>query len=177
VASAPTPIGLPTAAQLEHLVDREKAIASAVDARYAPICAVLKNEDPFFDCPDHLGALAQLELQLTGLDPATYLHATRREPANESERAALRISDQYYRLIVSSAEASFAHETELHELLNRAIDLMDIFDSVNQLLVGGGLLPSFDLHANRTSLEGGTSRDTAQRSYSSTVSASPTHMS
>ncbi len=145
VAGTPTAVGLPSAAELEHVVDRERAIASAVDTRYAPVCSVLAVEDPSFNCPGHLGALAQFENHLAGLDAAAYLHTTRREPRDEIERAALAVSDQYYRLIVSSVDASFAHEAELQELLNRAKDAMDLFDAVNQLLVGGGLLPAFDL--------------------------------
>lgn len=145
LAGSPTAVGLPTAAQLGHVVDREKAIASAVDARYAPVCVALADEDPFFDCPDHLGALAELETRLAGLDAAAYLHTTRREPHDQIEREALAVSDQYYGLIVSSVAASFAHEAELHDLLNRAKDAMDLFDSVNQLLVRRGLLPAFTL--------------------------------
>jgi len=139
------PLGPPTAAQLEQLVARERDIASAVDERYARLCAATALADLLSPCPDHVEPLKELTGHLQQLAPADFLRVTRREPGNEVERTLLDVSDQHYRLIVATVRASFAHEDQLGELLNRALTTMDVLEAINHLLVESGLLPAFTL--------------------------------
>ena len=151
--------GLSSPTQLERLLDHEREIAAALDARYAPVCAAVASPEPLFDgelgaqitslldpCPDHSEALGDLDKHLRGVPPTEYLRATRRDPNNQLERSLLELSDQYYGLIVNTARAWFAHEEALGgELRGRALSTMDGLHAINGLLVGRGLLPSFRL--------------------------------
>jgi hypothetical protein len=77
-------LGPPTAVQLEHLREREHAIASAVDARYARICDALAAEDPLFFCPDHVEPLADLQSHLGRREPSEFLHTRAVSPTTSS---------------------------------------------------------------------------------------------
>jgi hypothetical protein len=144
-AGAEVTLGPPSPAQLERLVERERDIASAVDERYARISDAVASIDELFLCPDHVEPLSDLLRRLDSLAPSDYLRVTRRDPGDEVERTALEISDQHYRLIVATVGASFAHEDQLGDLLNRALTTMDVLKEVNHLLGTRGLLPAFRL--------------------------------
>jgi hypothetical protein len=143
--------------QLEHLVDREEALAAAVDARYellrpavAPRTAVFEDE-LLFDATfavevglEHGSAVADLYTNLHGLTPAEYLHASRTEPANDLERALLAVADRHYAAVVETVAAAFAHDDALGgQLLQRAMSTMDLLNEILRLLVAQGLLPTF----------------------------------
>jgi hypothetical protein len=99
-------LGPPSAAQLERLLEREEAIALAVDERYARLRPAVTS-DPVFsgDLLDHLryvieegstraAAVAGLRQSLGDLAPADFLRATRREATDPFERRLLNVSDQ-----------------------------------------------------------------------------------
>jgi hypothetical protein len=151
-------LGRVRVAELERLLDRERAIASAVDERYARLCAAVASPDALFEgelleqitsildpCPDHSLPLAALRDHLAGVPPGEYIRASRRDPSGELERSLLELSDRHYGLIVATLGAWFAHEDELGELRNRALSTMDGLSAINGLLVARGLLPRFQL--------------------------------
>jgi hypothetical protein len=150
-------LGPPSPAELERLLDREKEIAAAVDAAYAPLCRALADGHlPFEEQllepvaalldprPDHVAPLAQLEAELAGIPPSVYVRASRREPGDELERALLALGDRYYATIVATVEAMFAYDDRLDgELRGRALATMDGLNAINLLLAKRGVLPSF----------------------------------
>jgi hypothetical protein len=151
-------LGPPSRAQLEALLDREQAIASAVDERYVRLRPAIGPQDPVFEgealeqmtfildtCSDHLAAVATLRDLLEGLAPGEFLRATCREATDDLERSLLELSDHYYGLIVATIHTWFAHEKQLSGLRDRAVSTMDGLNEINRLLVERGLLPAFTL--------------------------------
>ena len=144
---------------LEGFLDREAAIAAAVDARYARLVPSVSPEAPVLEgdlldqvsfilstCSDHATPLAEIGRPLTGTEPAIYIRAIRREPADDVERRLLQLSDQQYNLIVATVGASFAYDDQLGgQLLPMAVTAMDALNTINRGLVGRGLLPNFAL--------------------------------
>jgi hypothetical protein len=143
--------------RLERLVEREEALAAAVDARYellrpavAPRTAVFEDE-LLFDATfavevglEHASAVVDLYTDLHGLTPAEFLHVTRIEPTNDLERALLAVADRHYAAVVETVGAAFAHDDALGgQLIQRAMSTMDLLNEVLRLLVTQGLLPTF----------------------------------
>src|SRR6266545_3983545 len=81
--------------QLERLVERERELALAVDARYARLRPAVAPPNPVFEGdllaemtgildqpPDHSQLPAALQKGLEGIPPRVYLHATPHEPSD-----------------------------------------------------------------------------------------------
>jgi hypothetical protein len=146
-------------ADLEHLLDREGRIASAVDDRYARLRPAdeapgpVFEPDPLIDLSDilafnleHRALFAELQGRLSGVEFSEYGRVTRLDAAGDLERNLLAVSDGYYRLVVTLVRARFAHEDELgSEVAGRAQTEMDNLRSFNLLLAIEGLLPAFAL--------------------------------
>jgi len=151
------PIGRLGAAELEHLADRERAIAAAVDAIYQRLCAVLAAQPTLFHdatltevsslldpCPDHSTPLTAVLQPLAGLPPGEYVRARPRDPDPESEEATLvGGSERAYRALVPILATWFAHEDDLFQMRSIAIDTMESLNAFNELLVARGVLPPF----------------------------------
>jgi hypothetical protein len=153
----------PSAAELAHLLDREREIAAAVDARYARLNAALGAEPPPFDDEllgrittflglNHSDFLSEIEDELQRdppIPPAVYLCATRRDPANELERSLLELADRHYGVVLATVRVWFAHEDQPDgdELPGKteALSAMDLLDASMGLLTKSGLLPAFTL--------------------------------
>jgi hypothetical protein len=149
-----------TPAQLTGFLDREYAIASAVDERYVKLRpAVDPHATPALD-PElleqitrvvadgtqHSTWFATLRDALEGRRPDEYLRPVHDEPADELERTLLEISDQHYSLILQSLRTGFTHQDELWGPMRQlAINSMEGLRQVNGLLVERNLLPNFTL--------------------------------
>jgi len=147
------PLGPPDLAQLQQLVAREQAIATAVDARYARLAPAVTS-DPVFDGDllnelqpiivdhgtGHAAAFAAITDPLAGLAPGDYLRATRRLAADSFEERLLAASDRGYRLIVDALKDQFATAGTFSSL---AVSAMRVMDDTNRLLAQRGLLPPF----------------------------------
>jgi hypothetical protein len=150
---AEIPLDPPSHAQLERLLEREEAIASAVDERYTRLRPAVTS-DPVFegdlldelrfiivdDGPTHAAAVATLRDSLGDLAPAEFLRATRREPTDTFEGRLLDVSDRSYRLIQAALQEHFASQ---HSFRGLAISAMEGLDQINRALVQRGLLPPF----------------------------------
>ena len=140
-------------AQLQQLVAREQAIATAVDARYARLVPAVTS-DPVFDGDllnelqpiivdhgtGHAAAFAVITDPLAGLAPGDYLRATRRQAADSFEERLLAASDRGYRLIIDALKDQFATAGTFSSL---AVSAMRVMDDTNRLLAQRGLLPPF----------------------------------
>jgi len=153
-ASAAIALGPPSAAQLERLLEREQAIAAAVDARYSRLRPAVTSNPVFEeaildqlrriivdDGPTHASALAPLRDALGAVAPATLLRATRREGVDSFERRLLDVSDRSYRLVLAALQERFAPQASGSPTL--AVSAMEGLDGVNRVLVQRGLLPPF----------------------------------
>jgi hypothetical protein len=143
----------PNLAQLQQLVTRERAIAMAVDERYARLRPAVTS-DPVFDAdllgemqtvivnegPTHAAAFAAMLDSLAGLAPASFLRATRREGADAFEERLLDVGDRSYGLVVAALEEQFAQHVGASSL---AFTAMDALDAISRVLVQRGLLPPF----------------------------------
>jgi hypothetical protein len=147
------PLGPPDLAQLQQLVAREQAIATAVDARYA-LLAPAVTSIPVFDGDllnelqpiivdhgtGHAAAFAAITDPLAGLAPGDYLRATRRKAADAFEERLLEASDRGYRLIVDALRDQFAAAAGFSSL---AVSAMWLMNDINRLMAQRGLLPAF----------------------------------
>ena len=136
--------------QLDGLLEREYAIALAVDARYAVATSLLAAVDDLD--PDlhgrvtsaieggggHAAAFASLRDEL----PEEYLRPVR-EPVDESDDTLRLLSLREYGLIVRLLEEHFAAPEAL-TMLALAKDAMRSLDGVMFLLAERNLLPRFD---------------------------------
>jgi len=150
----------PSAAQLRHLLEREAAIAAAVDERYTRLAPAVTS-DPVFEGvlldalrsiiidsgPTHAAALTALHDSLRHLEPGDFLRATRREAADTFEQRLLDVSDRNYRLVLSALQEQFAQSDFFVAGTFRgfAVSAMDGLDEINRVLVQRGLLPPFTL--------------------------------
>jgi hypothetical protein len=153
---AEIPLGPPSAAQLGRLLEREEAIALAVDERYARLRPAVTC-DPVFegdlldqmrsvivgDGTAHTAACATLRDSLGDLAPADFLRATRRDPADAFEQRLLDISDRNYGLIMTALQGQFGQPDSLTAGTFRglAISAMEGLDDISRVLVQRGLLP------------------------------------
>jgi hypothetical protein len=147
------PLGPPDLAQLQQLVAREQAIATAVDQRYARLAPAVTSSPVFGGDllselepiivghgSGHAAAFAVMTGPLAGLAPGDYLRATRRQAADSFEERLLEASDRSYRLIIDALQDQFDAAAPFSSL---AVSAMRVMDDLNRLLAQRGLLPSF----------------------------------
>lgn len=155
-AQPPLALAPLTAAQLTGFLERERAVALAVDARYArlptpadPPAAgetdeVLLGEIASLavDGVQHAASFDELRATLDGLSPEQYLRATRDAPADDFERGLRQIADDHYRLVLSTLDTGLAHEGFG---LSPAVSAMMRMGESHTPLVARGLLPALTL--------------------------------
>lgn len=147
-------------AQLQGLLDREEAIAKAVDERYARLGPAVTSEPVFEgdlldklrsvivkDGTTHAAALATLQGFLGELAPAEFLRATRREPTDAFEQRLLDVSDRSYGLILAALRERFTQQEGVAETFRdfAVSAMLGLLDESNRVLVQRGLLPPFTL--------------------------------
>jgi hypothetical protein len=143
----------PGKAELERLVEREVAIATALDDRYFRLAPAVTSdpvfEDPLLDQmrrviaedgPKHASALANLK-KLGAPVADGILRATRRETTDPFEQRLLDTSDKVYRVIVGALQEQFVPDSFTSQSL--AVSAMEALDEVNRALIQRGLLPPF----------------------------------
>jgi hypothetical protein len=158
-AVAETALGPPSRAELERLLARGKAIASAVDQRYWRLRPAVTSHPMFEgglldelkavidDGATHAGGFAALRDSLGDLGPADFLRATRREAADAFEQRLLELCDRTYGLILAALQERFAQEDFFIAGTFRgfAVSAMENLDGINRVLLQRGLLPPFTL--------------------------------
>lgn len=148
------PIGSLTPAHFEAFVDRQEAIASAVDGRYTRLESDLASSKPHLGGDlaseisfilqthvDHLAQVPRLVDGLAGEEPSKLLRARRWEPADDLERSLLAVSNQYYQALVAILQTRFSHQELGGDLFGRSQTAMTELDGCNKLLVARGLIP------------------------------------
>jgi hypothetical protein len=88
----------------------------------------------------HAAAFAAITNPLTGLAPADYLRATRRDAADGFEQRLLDASDRAYALVIAELKDQFRVAGSFSSL---AVSAMRVLDDINRLLAQRGLLPPF----------------------------------
>jgi hypothetical protein len=151
--SGSIPLDPPSAADLDRLVGREHAIASAIDARYSNFHAALASAtgiEPDVldglkalaeDGADHVALADRLGDKLTDPVPPEILRATRRQADGSFEQRLLDLSDRGYALVIAQLREQFVKDSFVGQ--DRAVDAMFILDDTNRVLVQRGLLPPF----------------------------------
>jgi hypothetical protein len=142
----------PSLPQLLQLAARERAIAAAVDARYAKLRPAVTS-DPVFDGDllgqmqsvveagtTHTAGFSGLLDALSGLEPGGYLCATRRTAVGGFEERLLAVSDGCYSLLLASLQEQFGQQAGFS---STAISAMDTLNTINHALVQHRLLPPF----------------------------------
>jgi hypothetical protein len=146
----------PGVAELERLLEREEAIAQAVDERYVRLGSAITS-DPIFEGdvldemrriivdegPTHAAELRTLRDSLADVEPAELLRATRREASDSFEGRLLDVSDRSYWLVLAVLQQRFAPDSGA--FFGLAVSAMDGLDEINRALVQRGLLPRFTL--------------------------------
>jgi len=151
---SPVAIAPLTAVQLEGFLDREHAIAAAVDARYALLPTTLEPlEDPSAEDPlsliefivkdgsAHAAAFADLQTALADLEPHQYLIAHRDVPADDVELGLREVADEWYGFVLFTLEVGFAQGFGTSPAVSAMIRLGRFLPQ----LVERGLLPAFTL--------------------------------
>lgn len=153
-------LGPPSLAQLQRLLDREEAIAKAVDERYARLGPAVTSDAVFEgellnelrsvivdDGSTHAAAVATLRDSLGNLAPGQFLRATRREATDAFEQRLLDVSDRFYRLVLAALQERFASQEFFVAGTFRglAVEAMEGLNDSNRVLVQRGLLPAFTL--------------------------------
>jgi len=154
-AGAEVPLGPPVPARLAPLGERERAIAAAVDARFARLLPAEWPPglfDPALLAKLHTigatgtGHAETLEgsgfLDHTGPGATGLVRVTGGEATDPLGRTLLGLSDQLYALLLTHLGALFAHE-ELSGFQKHNLPTMNWLNDVNRLLVERGLLPRF----------------------------------
>jgi hypothetical protein len=134
------------------LVERETALAKAVDARYArlrpevdPALGLGPTLELVLDrCGHHAEDMAEFTGMLAALNSAHYLRVRRQTPSGALEQALHKAGQSHYGLILALLSASLNHPDDdlSNSLLSQAITAMDSMDLFNAQLVGRGLLPN-----------------------------------
>jgi hypothetical protein len=136
------------------LVERETALAKAIDARYARLRPEVDPEDPGLGlgplelvldrCGHHAEDMAEFTRMLAALNSADYLRVRRQTPSGALEQALHKAGQSHYGLILALLSASLNHPDDdlSNSLLSQAITAMDSMDLFNAQLVGRGLLPN-----------------------------------
>ncbi len=158
--------------ELLQLVERETALAAAVDARYAGLGPAVDPGTGLFEgdvlealdfalasCSHHAEAALDLTTRLSELNAAEYLRVTRHEPADAEERSLLELSSDHYELVLAIVSALFRHDDEIFgQLRAQAVAAMENMDAFHALLVQRGLLPALaprspDTHEGQEGIE------------------------
>jgi hypothetical protein len=145
----------PSAADLRHLVEREKAIVDAVAAAYTALATSLTPdlfEEPLLgrlrgvveSGSAHRDGATRLSEALGTPPPPDFLRVPRRETTDPFELDLQRTSDLAYRLVTSALREQFA-QPEVFTFRNLATTAMDALDASNRALARRGLLPAFTL--------------------------------
>jgi hypothetical protein len=156
-AAGAIPLGPPTREQLERLLEREDAIARAVDDRYNRLRPAVTSAPVFEgelldelrsvivdDGPSHAAGLADLRDALRGVAPAEFLRATRRVARDSFEERLLDVSDRSYRLVLSAVRELFGEEFAVAGAFRGfAVAAMEGLEQIDRVLVQRGLLPPF----------------------------------
>ena len=147
----------PDQTELQRLLEREKAIAMAVDERYTRLAPAVTTH-PVFEGerldewrivivengPTHVAGLTELQTALDGLTPAEFLRATRTTANDSFEQRLLDTNDRTYGLVVSAVRGTFDPDFAVSGAFRGiAISAMMTLDESNRLLVQRGLLPPF----------------------------------
>jgi hypothetical protein len=147
----------PDQTELQRLLEREKAIAMAVDERYTRLAPAVTTH-PVFEGerldewrivivesgPTHVDGLTELQTALDGLTPAEFLRAIRTTVNDSFEQRLLDTNDRTYGLVVSAVRGTFDPDFAVSGAFRGiAISAMTTLDESNRLLVQRGLLPSF----------------------------------
>lgn len=146
----------PTREQLEHLLDREEAIAAAVDARLVPAMHADGPDGEAFPAQlraeveggtHHVDGLSGLRDLLAGQPIADLLRATRRDGGTDAERVLLQSSDLTYAQLLDALGGFFRDPFGDSSGDSRLVALaaMHSFDDINRSLVRAGLLPPFQM--------------------------------
>lgn len=155
-AQPPLALAPLTAAQLTGFLDREHAVAVAVDARYARLPTPSDPpagggfDEVLLDAigsvaeagAKHAQSLGELRLALAELSPEQYLRAKRDTPADDFERGLRQIADDHYRLVLSTLDTGLAHE---EFGISPAVSAMGNMGEAHARLVARGLLPALTL--------------------------------
>src|SRR6516165_10296238 len=108
-----------TREQLEHLLERERAIAAAVDARYARLVPAMYADGSGGEAfpaglraeveggTHHVDGLSELGDLLAGQPIASLLRATRRDGDTDAEKALLQRSDRTYAQLLDALGGFF----------------------------------------------------------------------
>jgi hypothetical protein len=127
------------------VLDRESAIARAVDDRYrglAPSAGPDLAELVAESGPTHYDALQPLRNAIGDPAPPGLLRTVRFEPSNDTESTLLGASDSAYRVVVTALRAMYGDEFgDYRPIANTA---MLALDAINRVLAQTGLLPSFN---------------------------------
>ena len=151
-SGADIPLDPPSKEQLQGLVEREQAIAKAVDKLYVELAPAVTS-DPVFedglleqmkrliveDGPTHVAALEPLN-SLGNPVPDAILVVTRRATDDPFEQHLLDASDGVYRVLVATLRDRFEPPAFGSQT---PVTAMDALDAVNKALVGRRLLPPF----------------------------------
>lgn len=142
----------PSKAQLEGLVEREKAIAKAVDDRYKQLAPAVTSAPVFEDGlldrmkrlivedgPTHEAALGPLN-SLGNPVPPDILIVTRRDTDDPFEQRLLDASDAIYRVVVATLRDRFAPPAFGSQT---PVTAMEALNDIDRALVQRGLLPPF----------------------------------
>jgi hypothetical protein len=143
----------PSNADLERFVEREAAIAAAVDGHYSRLEPAVTSDPVFEDAlldqmrrviaedgPKHSEAVVPLK-KLGAPVADGILRATRRETTDPFEQRLLDTSDKVYRVIVGALQEQFVPDSFTSQSL--AVSAMEALGEVNSALVQRGLLPPF----------------------------------
>lgn len=141
--------------ELLDLLDREEAIARAVDARYAALAPAVTDVVAFSDDvrlavdrgEAHTDPVSALRDQVAGRPLGDLLHATRRTPDSPAEKVALGAIDAIYAGVLDLLRRQFftlGGESE-GDFRLAAIDAMNRLNASCRALAGLGLLPSFTM--------------------------------
>ena len=135
-------------------MERETALAKAVDARYAGLRPEVNPEDPgrglgpilelLDSCGHHAEDMADFTGMLASLNSADYLRVRRHTPSGALEQALHKAGQSHYGLILALLSASLNHPDDdlSGSLLLQAVAAMDSMDLFNAQVVGRGLLPN-----------------------------------
>jgi hypothetical protein len=152
------PLPIPSdQAGLKRLLEREKAIATAVDERYRGLAPAVTTH-PVFEgelldewCtvildngPTHVDALAGLQSALQGVAAEEFLRVTRRSAEDSFEQRLIDTNDRTYGLVLSAVQGTFDPDWGVAGAFRGiAVSAMMTLDDSNRVLVQRGLLPAF----------------------------------
>jgi hypothetical protein len=147
----------PPGGDLTHMLEREPAIAAAVDARYARLIPAMAvsgpGEDAFSDDlraaaqagTNHADQLSELLDDLAGQSIADLLRATSRSGGKDTDKVLVRMSDRTYALLLGALDnfyGGFGGDSNGTFRL-MALNAMDVLNDVLRTLVHAKLLPPF----------------------------------